>query len=94
MDLPVMQAAVMAAEDAKTPHPYISKGMALKSVIPFCQHSHCPYNGLYKLHKIQGVNDSVNLSQLDTAIKLTFNWPTEYMNRKTDKFAFCELAPT
>jgi hypothetical protein len=37
-----------------------------------------PYNGLYKLHKIQGVNDSADLSQLDTAIKLNFNWPTEY----------------
>jgi hypothetical protein len=37
-----------------------------------------PYNGLYKLHKIQGVNDSADLSQLDTAITLSFNWSTEY----------------
>jgi len=37
-----------------------------------------PYNGLYKLHKIQGVNDSVDLSQLDTAITLSFTWSTEY----------------
>ena len=37
-----------------------------------------PYNGLYKLHKIRGVNDSADLSQLDTAIKLSFNWSTEY----------------
>ncbi|HUB62824.1 MAG TPA: hypothetical protein VL978_19055 [Puia sp.] len=37
-----------------------------------------PYDGVYKLHKIQGVNDSVDLSQLDTAITLSFNWSTEY----------------
>ena len=37
-----------------------------------------PYDSLYKLHKIQGVNDSVDLSQLDTAITLSFIWPTEY----------------
>src|SRR3984957_15393613 len=37
-----------------------------------------PYNGLYKLHKIGGVNDSVDLSQLDTAITLSFTWSTEY----------------
>lgn len=37
-----------------------------------------PYNGLYKLHKIQGTNDSVDLSNLDTAIELSFKWPAEY----------------
>jgi hypothetical protein len=37
-----------------------------------------PYNGLYKLHKIQGQNDSVDMSQLDTANLLSFTWPAEY----------------
>ena len=37
-----------------------------------------PYNGLYNLHKIQSTNDSVDLSTLDTAIELSFNWPQQY----------------
>ena len=37
-----------------------------------------PYAGLYKLHKILGTNDSVDLSTLDTAVKLSFNWPSQY----------------
>ncbi len=37
-----------------------------------------PYNGLYKLHKIQGINDSVDLSRLDTAEKVSFIWPALY----------------
>jgi hypothetical protein len=37
-----------------------------------------PYNALYKLYKIQGLNDAVDLSQLDTAVTLSFNWSAEY----------------
>jgi hypothetical protein len=37
-----------------------------------------PYNGLYNLHKIRGMNDSVDLSTLDTAVELSFNWPSYY----------------
>ena len=37
-----------------------------------------PYSGLYKLHKINGQVDSVDLSQLDTAKKISFNWPAQY----------------
>lgn len=37
-----------------------------------------PYNGLYKLHKINGQNDTVDLSQLDTAKTVSFNWPAQY----------------
>ena len=37
-----------------------------------------PYNALYKLHKIQGQNDTADLSQLDTAITVSFTWPMEY----------------
>ncbi|HLZ88181.1 MAG TPA: hypothetical protein VKQ52_13095, partial [Puia sp.] len=37
-----------------------------------------PYNGLYKLHKIGGQNDTADLSQLDTAKTVSFNWPAQY----------------
>jgi hypothetical protein len=37
-----------------------------------------PYNGLYNLHKIQGMNDSVDLTTLDTAVEVSFNWPSQY----------------
>lgn len=37
-----------------------------------------PYNGLYKLHKINGQNDTVDLSLPDTAKTVSFNWPSQY----------------
>ena len=37
-----------------------------------------PYNGLYKLHKINGQTDTADLSQLDTAKTVSFNWAAQY----------------
>jgi hypothetical protein len=37
-----------------------------------------PYNALYKLHKINGQTDTVDLSQLDTAKTISLNWPAQY----------------
>jgi hypothetical protein len=37
-----------------------------------------PYDGLYKLHKIAGQVDTVDCSHLDTAKKISFDWPAQY----------------
>lgn len=37
-----------------------------------------PYAGLFKLHKINGQNDTVDLSHPDTAKTVSFNWPAQY----------------